>query len=205
MKLSQVLLPFTPYAAVLIGMGIFSNGWIAILLYHLVMMVILFRARRSGFIQNIFKGWRWWGFPLCLGSIGGGLLIFLLWPIIQTAGGNLSSDLVRFHLHGVSWKLFVLYYGLFHPSLEQVFWWGYLGYETIRIHWKDVVFAGYHFITMTYFVQWPWALVSVFVLTFMAWFWRQIVRITGGLLIPVLSHLFADISVMVAVTVLLKL
>lgn len=205
MKLSRNIFAFTPYAAVLTGMGLFSNGWIAILLYHLVMISVLFVSRDSELFQKIFRGWRWWGIPLCLGSIGGGVLIWVLWPVIQTMGGNLSNDLVRFHLHGTSWKIFVVYYGLFHPPLEQIFWRGYFGHPSRKIHWRDVAFAGYHFLTMAYFVQWPWAIISVCVLIFMAWFWRQVVRITGGLLIPILSHLFADISVIVAVTLLLKL
>lgn len=199
-----MLLPFTPYVAVMIGMGLFSNGWIAILLYHFVMIVVLYRVRHSGLFQKIFKGWRWWGIPLCLTSMGGGVLIYLLWPIIQSIGGDLPSHLIRFKLHGLSWNVFIIYYGLFHPPLEQIFWRGYLGHLSFKLHWRDIAFGGYHFLTMIYFVQWPWAVVSVSLLIFMAWFWRQLVRITGGLIIPILSHLLADISVILAVAILLK-
>lgn len=166
------------------------------------MLLFMIMDRDKPLLRQLFTGWhRTWAWMIP-GSIAGGILIYCLWPRIKL-GPDLTVLLGNVGLAQGRWILFLFYYALIHPPLEQVFWRGYLGHSGKTIHIRDIAFAGYHFFTMIFFVHWPWALLSFFVLTGTAWLWRQCVRETHGLLIPVLSHLAADISIIVMVNSLL--
>lgn len=46
----------------------------------------------------------------------------------------------------------------------------------------------------------PFSIVySLIVLVAAGWFWRQLARINGGLLAPVLGHMAADLTILLAV------
>jgi len=53
------------------------------------------------------------------------------------------------------------------------------------------------------FMSWQWCVLAFGVLVFAAWFWRQIATKNKGLLVPSISHLVADGSLMLAVLALL--
>ena len=183
-----------PYIAVGIGLYIFKSGWLAILLYHAGMGFFLILDQKSPPLRQMLQGWHktWaWFIPFCA---LGGIAIYLLWPWMQQSL-DLNALLHKYGLAGWKWTVFLFYYSIIHPPLEQFYWRGYLGHPGREIRIEDFAFSGYHFFTMICFVQWRWALISCFVLTGIAWLWRQTARETGGLIIPILSHLTADISV----------
>jgi hypothetical protein len=189
----RILALLFPYPAIGIGLYVFQNAWAAIGFYHVGILCFLITDRKRPPLRNLLSGWNitWAGFiPAAALS---GVLIDSLWPSMQHF--NLDVQLTGYGLDGASWTLFLLYYAFFNPLLEQVYWRGYLGHPGRRVRIEDVAFAGYHFFTMICFVQWSWALISFIILTGTAWLWRQIVRETGGLLIPLLSHISADVSI----------
>lgn len=196
----RILALLLPYPAIGLGLFVFQNGWIAIGFYHIGMLSFLIADRRRPPFRQLFTGWNkiWSG--LLPFSAMSGLLIYLLWPFMQQF--NLDSRLVRYGLTGESWRIFMLYYILFNPPLEEYYWRGYLGHPADRVRPEDFAFAGYHFFTMICFVQWHWGLISFVILTFTAWLWRQTVRRTGGILIPMLAHFAADVSIIWVVNML---
>lgn len=191
-----------PYFAVGIGLFGFRSGWLAILLYHAGMITFLALDGNRPPFRTILQGWHrtWaWLIPFCA---TGGVAIYLLWPWMQQQA-DLNALLSDYGLTGWKWTAFLFYYSIIHPPLEQYYWRGYLGNDSKRLRIEDAGFSGYHFMTMICFVQWPWALLTFFILTGVAWLWRQSVRETRGLRIAVLTHLIADISVIWMVNALL--
>jgi hypothetical protein len=67
------------------------------------------------------------------------------------------------------------------------------------LHILDVVYAGYHAMTL-----WGRAfplsiLFAVIILISAGWIWRQISREDGGLLAAVLGHMIADFSILMTI------
>jgi hypothetical protein len=185
---------FLPYLAVAIGMYIFKNAWLTILLYHSGMVLFIAADSQRPAFRSILKGWNttWaWIIPA---SAAGGVAIYFLWPEMHKLP-DLSGLLSSYGLTGWKWTLFLGYYSIIHPPLEQFFWRGYLGNPSRNLRVEDIAFGFYHFFTMICFVDGFWALLSCLILIGSAWMWRQMVQKTGGLLIPALSHLIADASI----------
>jgi membrane protease YdiL (CAAX protease family) len=107
-------------------------------------------------------------------------------------------------LKPANWLLFILYYSFINPIIEEVYWRGYLGSKVKTLTWSDVCYAGYHPLVFLKFVAWPWALVEFVLLLGVAWMWRMIIRKYDGLLLPVLMHLFADLSIGFAIYLLAR-
>jgi membrane protease YdiL (CAAX protease family) len=95
--------------------------------------------------------------------------------------------------------VFIVYAIAVNPLLEESYWRGYLGSPAKNITVNDLLFAGYHLLVIGGNIGVIW-LIAVFCgLTAAAWFWRQINRINGGLLLSVVFHIAADTSVFLAI------
>jgi hypothetical protein len=93
----------------------------------------------------------------------------------------------------------VAYYVLLNPFLEEYYWRGFLGSSAKRPVLNDFLFAGYHLIVLARTLDLIWLVVVFLCLCGAAWFWRQISRITGGLLAAYISHMAADITVILSI------
>lgn len=191
--------PLIPYLAVIVGMIWLRNAWMAAVGYHLGMAAILALDRGWPRRRTAQSGGR----PLhvaaaVLGGLGAGVAIFLLWPLFGVPRG-FGSLLARFGLSGASWPLFILYFCAINPWLEEFFWRGYLGAADRTPARHDFFFAGYHVLVMAFFVHWSWAAATLLILASVAWGWRQATRYYDGLLVPIVSHLCADVSIIMAV------
>ena len=90
------------------------------------------------------------------------------------------------------------------PVLEEWYWRGVLGSPSRMPTPNDAAFAGYHVLVLAVFVPWPWALAVAVVLVGAAWLWRQLVARHGGLVIPVVTHAVADLSVIVTAELIVR-
>ncbi len=191
--------PLIPFAAVVVGLNVLKSAWLVFLLYHLAIVAVAVMTGRHRRLSELVTGWRTAiGFgAIALGIIGGGLL-WLLWPRLGV-GPELASNLAAVGLTGAAWTVFVAYHVLVNPWLEELFWRGILGSGGRRISLCDVAFGGYHLLVLARFVDWPWLIPAFVVLTTAAWMWRQITRVTGGLLVAVLSHTAGDLCVFLAI------
>lgn len=191
------------YAAIGIGLFLFKSGWLAIGLYHAGMMLYLVHRKRRIPPRLLWTGRRtaWFGL-LPVGALGG-VAVVLLWPAVGLSA-DLNSLLSRYGLSGWKWTAFMVYFVLFHPVLEELFWRGGLQHPSKVLRIEDAAFAGYHVFTMLCFVRWPWALMSFFLLTGAAWAWRQSVRRTGGLFVAASSHVIADAAIVQAACAILS-
>ena len=112
---------------------------------------------------------------------------------------GLSNTIHSLGLGGVSWFWFMAYFSLVNPIIEEYFWRGELGHETSSFYIGDLAYAGYHVFVFVGKTQLYTVILAVASLIFIGWFWRQVYRRDGSLLAPVLGHMAADLSIMLAV------
>ncbi len=194
--------PIIPYFTVGIGLLLFNNAWIAIISYHFGMIAIILLSRehipfRTLLLSTNYK------IPLLTAVLGatGGILLYILWPLLSIPP-DINIYLQNIGLTPRAWPIFLAYFILVNPWIEEYFWRGYLGSNSKFITFNDIFFSGYHVIVMAGKVEIIWLLAVFFALLFGAWFWRQTNRISHGLLSSLVSHFSADITVIITIYLL---
>jgi membrane protease YdiL (CAAX protease family) len=191
--------PAVPYAAVLVGLFALHSAWAAVLLYHAGIAAIWIAAGRRPALRSLFKGLRPVAtVPVVLVGLAVGPVVWLAWPLVALES-DMAALLARFGLAGWSLAAFAVYAAIANAPLEELFWRGVLLDETRRPAPSDALFAGYHVIVLLLVVEWPLAIAAAFVLTAAAWLWRIAASRYGGLAVPYISHLAADLAVIGAV------
>ena len=188
-----------PYIAVWAGLFLFHSAWGAMLGFHAAIVFALFWLRPNLSPAVLFKPapWRSIAGNLILGSTGG-LGLYVLWDFLGMQPG-LSNTIQPLGLGGVSWFWFMAYFSLVNPIIEEYFWRGELGHETSSFYIGDLTYAGYHVFVFLGKTQLYTVILAVASLIFIGWFWRQVYRRDGSLLAPILGHMAADLSIMLAV------
>lgn len=187
MKLKLTFKLLAPYFAVGVFWCVFSNAWLAIVAYH---VQILFWRRKS------LSGMRWPTPDRILllvlpAAVAGPLLYFLLPYMIHTDPATWLAD---HRLSRVSLLMMVPYFGLLHPCLEQLHW-TKLRESTPVAH---PMFAGYHLMVLHSLLTPPWLVVCFIVLTTVSIMWQQLSRKTQGLDAALVSHVLADLGIIIA-------
>ena len=183
----QTLKLLAPYLAVGVFWCAFSNAWLAILSYH---AQILFWSRRTPL--NLRWPIRNWAILLALSTAAAGPLVYFLLPYITQV--ELGSWLEKYHLSGLSFIVMIPYFGLLHPLLEQIHW------ARIREDTpvSNPMFAGYHILVLYSLLTTPWLLVCFVILTSASFIWQQVARRANSLAVPIVSHILADLGIIVA-------
>jgi len=199
MKSIKPAVPFIPYAAVVLGMFWLQNAWAAVLAFHASMAIILLIEKPS---IPVFTLIRSNSLAMLVGLIilcgFSGVILYLVWPVLG-APKDLSVKLAALGLSSTSWPLFIGYFVLINPWLEEYFWRGYLGSLAKGLAQIDFIFAGYHLLVIYDKISWGWLLPAFAALIFGGWLWRQVTRDSQGLLVSSLSHMAADFSILTAV------
>jgi len=201
-KLISVLVP---YVAVLIGLWVLKNAWVAILLYHLGITMFLIAGDRKSLLKGVCTGWNSTVAVLSVVmSVAIFPIIFFFWKYMQSESIPLNCTLENFGLHGTSWLLFMIYFSTVQPIVEEIYWRGYLECGHKCFSWADFAFAGYHIFVLAWFMKVPWLVTAFVVLLIAAYVWRGIVSKLEGLMVPLLSHVVADISIIAVIYVLIQ-
>lgn len=197
------LMAMAPYVAVTIGLYGLHDAWVAILAYHAQILFWAWQDRigPADLVGALEKGW---SAPLLLAlGIPGVLLGPALWVLLEVAlreGLVLGNWLERYGLSGSGWLLFVFYYGLLHPCLEQIHW------DRLRRdrrgHHAHALFAGYHVLVLVLLLKPVWVAVSFAVLLAISVAWSRVREQLGGLGVVAASHTIADAVLMAAVYLL---
>jgi len=206
MRFRANILPFLfPYFAVFVGLYLLKNAWIAILLYHAIILVYMIASRHLIDFRKALTGWNSGLFLIsCAISIIAGPALFVLWSLMKLDSSSLSSKLAVIRLTNLSWILFIPYFCLLHPILEELFWRSKSNGASGSEYIKDILFGGYHILVLVLFIKPEWVIISFFILAFVSWMWRSISRKTNGLLIAFLSHILANSSIIIAVNFILS-
>lgn len=188
-----------PYLAVWAGLFLFKSAWLTLLGFHISIALALVYLRPSLPLNVFFKpSERKHVLAGILLGAASGLGLYLFRDVFAVSD-DLGAQLAEIGLNRSTWFAFIAYFGLANPFLEEYFWRGALASETKGFYLGDLVYAGYH-ILVVWNKTHPLSMIfMLFVLTFAGWSWRQLFRKDGSLLAPVLSHMFADLSILVAV------
>jgi hypothetical protein len=186
MNIKQILKLLAPYIAVGVFWCIFSNAWLAILAYHL--QVLLWSSRKA-YIMNKPKSR---GMMLmALPTLVAGPLLYFLLPYITHV--ELSEWLNHYHLTGLSLIIMIPYFGIIHPFLEQVHW-APLRDKTPLAHF---MFAGYHMLVLHSLLTPPWLITCFILLASASFIWKIMTQQSKTLALPILSHILADLGVVI--------
>lgn len=195
------LAPILPYLAVWAGLFLFNSAWLSLLGFHAAILLTLVIARPDIPIKTLFQSAhpKWILASVFLCGLGGAGLYFF-WDAFGIAD-DLPAQLQSIGLISSSWTVFIAYFAIANPFIEEYFWRAYLGRDACGFYIGDLVFAGYHAIILLEKVPLPSIAFALACLTCIGWFWRQARREDGGLLAAVLGHMTADVTILVCVMV----
>jgi hypothetical protein len=204
MSSKNVLKCIPPYLAVWAGLFLFQNAWLAMFGLHIAILLVLAFSHPNVSAAILFKSRniKWIIFNILFCSVSGIVLHYLLPWFVSSA--NLTAQLSKLGLNRFNLPVFIAYFSLVNPVIEEYFWRVSLGNETKGFYIGDLLYAGYHVIVLINQVPILMTLLAMVCLTFIGWFWRQVKREDGGSLAPVLGHMAADLSVMLAVYLLIR-
>lgn len=188
------------YLAVAIGFFGGHSAWGALLGFHAAILFVLWLERRNlPSLSTLFKNEhrRWLVLSLLL-SGASGLGLYLLWPWLGISP-DLSAQLQALGLTLSTWPLFIIYFTLVNPWLEEYFWRASLASSSKHLALIDFAFAGYHSMILAGRTSLPTLILALAVLITGSWFWRQLFREDSGLLAAALGHMLADLTILLAV------
>jgi hypothetical protein len=199
LPVKKIIPQIIPYVTISIGLLVFHNAWIAILGYHAGMVLTISLSKIGIPIKKARQSNTYW-IPFITGSAGaaGGIILYLLWPSLSISY-DVNSYIRSIGLNEQTWPVFLAYFILVNPIIEEYYWRGCLGSFAKGIVLNDFLFSGYHVIVLAGQMQTVWLIAVFFGLAIGAWFWRQMNRINGGLLASTISHLTADITVILTI------
>jgi len=192
-----------PYIAVVVGMYLARSVWIAFWLYEAGMVAVLAHERQWFRLRDLWRSKSAALAGAAVATLVAGPVLYAL-AVAGDIGPRLAEATAVFGPSAGAWPLFIACFCLTNPWLEELYWRGYLGEASTRWSWRDVLFAGYHPLFLVPFVGWWWALAAFVLLVVVARLWRQAARLGGGLLVPVISHFAADLSILLASWVLIS-
>ncbi|MBI4332451.1 MAG: CPBP family intramembrane metalloprotease [Chloroflexi bacterium] len=188
-----------PYVTIGVGLLVLRSAWLAIFAYHAAMVCLILISRTRPTLPSLFKSNRR-GPPVIASVVGAGSggLLYILWPLLAVPE-DIGPYVLGIGLTPTTWPLFIVYYAVATPLLEEYFWRGLLAGDSRNIAPGDLFFSGYHLLVLAGRMAAGWLFVIFLVLCLTAWCWRRANRSAGGLLPSLLSHAAADISVIVVI------
>jgi len=189
-----------PYPAIYTGLYLLKNVWVAMISYHLLLLLVNIAYFKNYTVKNMLHGFNLQKATIfIIPAALNGLVIYLLWPFIKLEHINLAEKLTELGIYGKLWCLFIPYYVIITPWLEEYFWRGILGSDKKLPDVSDILYAGYHILVLLLFIKLFWSILTFIILVFTAWMWRSTKIKYKGLYIPLLSHIVADASTVVAI------
>ncbi|NJC97053.1 MAG: hypothetical protein C3F07_16475 [Anaerolineales bacterium] len=191
--------PALAYFAVGFGLFAMHSAWGALLGFHTAIILSLSIAKPDIPISVLLKNknvvWIPLSILICSGS---GVTLYFLWDDLGFAN-DLPQQIEALGLKASTWPMFITYFALVNPFVEEYFWRGYLGDNTKSLHSSDLLYAGFHALILIDKVQTTSILFALAALVAAGWFWRQVRRVDEGLLAPVLGHMAADLTILIIV------
>ncbi len=190
--------PLIPYVAVALGLYVLHSAWAALGLYHAGILACLLFVSEPKSDPGRLSVHRVW-IVLAAGLFAvGGVAIYVLWPYLSH-GTSITDRLAAFWVTKHTWPLLAVYFCIVNSTLEEFFWRGRLMSHSLRPVACDFLFAGYHAFVILAFAEPIWTIPVFIAVAFAGWLWRMLRVSTGGLAVPIITHIIADVSIAVAV------
>ena len=197
------LLSLLPTCLVVLGLYVFKNAVLALLLYHVLIVATLGFSLKVSTCRGIWKGWSTpYGLSLIIVASSVGLLLYVLQPVILKDGLDFRQALLGLGLGDHNWLPFALYFSIVHPVLEEMFWRVCLGLEQPVPLADDICFALYHVFVLSFFVRAYWLAIIFCMLVATSYVLKAVYKRCNGLLVPALSHATADVSIAIAASMM---
>ncbi len=195
----KILAPAIPYIAIGAGLLLFHNAWLAIFSYHLGIILLVHFSGVGVPVRLVFRS-RDYRLPVLAAMLGGagGILLYVLWPMLAVPD-DIELYLQSIRLNAGIWPVFLVYFVVVNPLIEEYYWRGCLGSKRQGPVLNDLWFSGYHLLVMAGNIGVMWLPVVFLVLAVVAWFWRQIDRLGEGLLPSIVSHIAGGIAVITTI------
>ena len=191
--------PTLAYLAVGLGLWVLHSAWGALLGFHLAIILSLLIARPNLPISILGKNRNRKRIILSVLLCGSsGVTLYYQWTDFGLTP-DFSTQVQLLGLNSKTWPPFIMYFALVNPFIEEYFWRGYLGNPTSGLHLSDLLYAGFHGLIVIDRVEVRSILYGLLLLVLAGWFWRQIRREDRGLLAPVLGHMAADLTILLAI------
>jgi len=192
--------PAAPFIAVGVGVYLLHNGWVAFLIYQIAILCVIFIEGHHHVFKKMSIGWNWTAAGVsiffCIMMFP---LLYYLWGYMEVSQYSINDRLAWLGLEGMGWRVLIFCFVATNPILEEAFWRGYLDGEGKRPWLADAVFASYHLTVLILFVKWQWLILAFVILCSAGWGWRWLSRRLGGLAVPLVSHIIADICIVAAI------
>jgi hypothetical protein len=193
------LAPLLPYFAAWAGLFLFHSAWLALTGFHAAIVFTILILRPDVPVRILGRSRRPERIPASvLFCAASGIGLYLFWNIFGVAK-DLPAQLERIGLNSSTWPLFIAYFSLVNPLLEEYFWRGMLGDPSKKPVIGDLVYAGYHVMILWDRAHPAFIAFAVIILVSAGWLWRQIAREDDGLLTPVLGHMAADLAILLTI------
>jgi len=191
--------PVLAYLAVGVGLFTFHSAWETLLGYHAVIVLSLLIAKPDIPLRILTKSknskWIFLSVIFCGSS---GIALYFLQGILGFTS-DFPAQVASLGLNASNWGWFIAYFSLVNPWIEEYFWRGYLGNKEKSLQISDLLFAGFHGLILIDKVPTRSIVLALSILLLAGWFWRQLMRNDEGLLAPVLGHMAADFTILMAV------
>lgn len=186
-----------PYIAVFLGLYVFKNAFLSILLYHAGVLTSIYLNRKELNIKDVFN-FNSKRLTLIISLICGlsGLSILLIWDFIKLPGINLSNTMSEIGLTGNTKIIFLIYFSTIHPFVEELFWRFLLKTKAKYISLDDILFALYHVMVLVLFLKLQYIIICFIALIAVARLWRFLQHNLSENMAVILSHAVADFSIM---------
>lgn len=192
----RIALAAVPSIITAAGMARFHNGWAIILAYHAAIVAGL-AFFGKGRLEPL-SSWSW--SRLATASCVASVLVFpgLVTLFPAALHGPLPPLLSHMGLSGSAWALFVPYFAVVNPVLEELFWRGLLrGAKRGMIF--DALFAAYHLPVLACFMIFPFVCIAGAALFCAAWMWRILSNQSGSVAPAIVAHSIGDIAILSAI------
>ncbi len=187
----------SPYIAVALGLYLFENAFLSLLLYHVGMIIPIVLYRKNIEWKKLILFNRKWLAIIVVGiCFISGIVISSFWETVKIPSLDLLEKMTQYKLIGVSKILFLIYFSTVHPILEELYWRFVITPRSKLITLYELLFAGYHMLVVRLFVQAEYVIVTFVGLIIMARFWRFLRENLSENFLVFLSHLIADFSIM---------
>ena len=185
MKLA-IIRALIPYLTVGLFWCYLDSAWLALVSYHVTILVFRDRTIKLNFKINRL------GVQLALITVPSGILTYFLLDYFTKT--KIDDWLISYGLEGTSFLLMIPYFGLIHPLIEQIHW-SPLRKKTWISH---LLFAGYHLLVLSSLLSTVWLIAAFFLLATVSLTWSILEEKTEGMTSGVLSHTFADFGIILA-------